>query len=76
LRVCGCQRKRKDPAHNAKYWTAKRLGNARRDRRNLRKLKSAGWKVLTIWECQTTDSANLHKKILAFLNHSKPRKSK
>jgi DNA mismatch endonuclease (patch repair protein) len=71
-----CQRKRKDPVHNAKYWTAKRLGNARRDRRNLRKLQAAGWKVLTIWECQTREPSNLLRRIHSFLLRKSTREKK
>src|SRR5690348_9917225 len=51
-----CKYGRVVPATNAEFWLKKRLGNARRDRRNLRLLKQAGWKVMTIWECQTKDS--------------------
>jgi len=32
-------------------WRAKLEGNARRDRRSARKLRAAGWRVLTVWEC-------------------------
>src|SRR5687768_5031697 len=32
------------PATNADFWSAKRLSNVQRDRRNLRSLKKAGWK--------------------------------
>ena len=33
-------------------WKAKLEGNGARDRRNVRKLRNQGWKVLTVWECQ------------------------
>lgn len=32
-------------------WEKKLEGNARRDRRNVRKLRREGWRVLTVWEC-------------------------
>jgi DNA mismatch endonuclease (patch repair protein) len=41
------------PATRREYWVAKLERNARRDRGNLRKLRKAGWRVLTVWECQT-----------------------
>ncbi|MDA3875059.1 MAG: DNA mismatch endonuclease Vsr [Kiritimatiellae bacterium] len=34
-------------------WTFKLEGNASRDKRNERKLRRMGWRVLTVWECQT-----------------------
>lgn len=32
-------------------WKKKLEGNAERDRKNARKLRAAGWRVLTVWEC-------------------------
>lgn len=40
------------PASNRRFWTKKFSGNRERDRRTARKLRAAGWKVLTIWQCQ------------------------
>jgi len=48
-----CQRTRTPPVKNAGYWDAKRQRNATRDRRNHRKLRRLGWRILTVWECQT-----------------------
>lgn len=50
-----CRYGRVTPKTNAEFWQAKREGNVARDRRNRRKLKAAGWQVLTIWECWTKD---------------------
>lgn len=58
------------PATNAEFWQKKRLGNAKRDQRNLRSLKRAGWQVMTIWECETKDIAILSKKIEKFLERA------
>jgi len=41
------------PATNRAFWVKKLTGNAERDRRAVRLLRRAGWKVLVIWECQT-----------------------
>ena len=62
-----CQRRRKPPVNHAEYWQAKRERNVARDRRNGRKLRSMGWRVLTVWECQTRDVAGLAKRLAAFL---------
>src|SRR5947208_105211 len=43
------------PKSNADYWEAKRLSNVKRDRDHIKSLKSIGWKVFVIWECQTKD---------------------
>jgi len=40
------------PASNRRFWREKLMGNRRRDRRKAEALRTAGWKVLTIWQCQ------------------------
>jgi len=55
------------PSTNVKFWRTKREGNAARDRRNLRKLRKDGWKVLVVWECQTRNPAKLTERIRGFL---------
>ena len=55
------------PATNAKFWRTKRMSNVERDRRNLRALKRAGWKVMIVWECETRKPAALAKRIQKFL---------
>ena len=47
-----CRFGRVKPKTNADFWEKKRNGNRERDRKNIRKLKSIGWEVLVIWECQ------------------------
>jgi DNA mismatch endonuclease (patch repair protein) len=37
---------------NVEFWQQKIDANRRRDRRNLRKLRAAGWSVATVWECE------------------------
>jgi DNA mismatch endonuclease, patch repair protein len=49
-----CRRKRPKPQTNVEYWQAKIERNCRRDRRVRRRLRSAGWRVLVVWECQAT----------------------
>ena len=56
------------PKTNAEFWQAKRTGNVDRDKRNLAKLKPLGWKVLTIWECETRDIPKLTARLAAFLS--------
>ena len=40
------------PASNTEYWTKKILGNVERDQNNYKLLEDAGWKVITVWECE------------------------
>jgi DNA mismatch endonuclease, patch repair protein len=46
----GCPRCSHAPGVNKKYWSAKIEGNRRRDARNTRALKAAGYRVLRVWE--------------------------
>lgn len=40
------------PASNRAFWTQKLEGNAERDMRINRELRSLGWRPFTIWECE------------------------
>jgi DNA mismatch endonuclease (patch repair protein) len=40
------------PATNRAWWVAKLRRNRARDRRNIRDLRAAGWRVIVVWECQ------------------------
>jgi DNA mismatch endonuclease, patch repair protein len=71
--VHSCPRGKLTPATNARFWQAKRARNAERDRKSRKLLSKAGWKVLTVWECQTKDEQRMRKRIGAFLA-SWPRK--
>ena len=62
-----CRYGRVKPATNANFWKTKREGNVERDKRNLRKLRRQGWKVLIVWECQTRNPQKLSEKVARFL---------
>lgn len=51
------------PRSNVAYWKLKQTKNMRRDRRNLRALRQAGWKVIVIWECQIGKTKTLVDRI-------------
>ena len=53
-RHAGCS-KASVPKSNVAFWRAKFEENVRRDRRTTRALRRDGWRVLTVWECQTTE---------------------
>ena len=40
------------PATNRAWWVAKLRRNRARDRRNIRDLRVAGWRVIVVWECE------------------------
>lgn len=52
----GCRRGNR-PKSNTDYWDAKILRNMERDRDTEQKLKSLGWKVIVVWECQCSNAA-------------------
>lgn len=58
---------RRTPKSNTAYWVPKIAGNRNRDARNRRKLRLAGWRVLEIWECETTNAKALQSRVQKFL---------
>lgn len=62
-----CRLGRRLPASNREYWLPKLKRNKERDKRDGRRLRSKGWGVLVIWECQVKDSVRLAKKLRQFL---------
>jgi DNA mismatch endonuclease (patch repair protein) len=62
-----CKYGRVIPKTNKKFWQTKRKGNVARDKRNLRRLRREGWKVLVIWECQIRNTEKLVSKLEKFL---------
>lgn len=53
-----CKRKAM-PKSNREYWQKKLGGNVERQRRDVRALKKLGWRVIKVWECQTTSESKL-----------------
>ena len=54
----GCKRAT-TPATNRVFWTRKIARNRRRDAAVHRALRKAGWRVVTVWECQVGDPTRL-----------------
>jgi DNA mismatch endonuclease, patch repair protein len=61
-----CKRGRPS-ASNKKFWQTKIAGNKSRDTRVQKQLQAGGWKVLTIWECETKNRLRLEKRLQRFL---------
>ncbi|MCX6830089.1 MAG: very short patch repair endonuclease [candidate division Zixibacteria bacterium] len=55
------------PLTNRKFWNSKIDSNIIRDKKFRRQLRSNGWKVLTIWQCEINNSQKVYKKLYAFL---------
>lgn len=62
-----CKRGRSTPATNVAFWRVKRSKNRERDRKTLAKLRRAGWRVLVVWECQTSNRSALSQRLSHFL---------
>ncbi len=54
------------PASNRSFWAAKIRSNRERDARKTRELRRRGFRVLTIWECQTVDPSRLDRILSRF----------
>jgi DNA mismatch endonuclease (patch repair protein) len=55
------------PKSNTDYWQPKLERNRQRDEENVAALEAQGWRVLTVWECETGDLDGLEKKIRGYL---------
>lgn len=62
-----CKRGARTPKTNADYWRAKIARNRARDETAETTLRAAGWRVLTIWECEMKDEAALTERLEDFL---------
>lgn len=56
------------PKSNVAYWTPKLAANVRRDRKAAAALRAAGWRVMTIWECETLNPRAVGTRLQAFLS--------
>ena len=63
-----CKRGARLPKNNEAYWRAKIDRNAARDARNTALLRSKGWRVHIIWECELKNKEKLWKDLTTFLD--------
>ena len=45
------------PKSHSDFWKAKFQRNQERDARKVRQLQAAGWRVVTVWECELRDDS-------------------
>lgn len=55
------------PKTRRAWWRKKLEGNATRDKRRAPALRRLGWRVITVWECQTEKPDRLLKRLLTLL---------
>jgi DNA mismatch endonuclease (patch repair protein) len=51
------------PKTRTEWWLNKLNGNVSRDRRNQSALRKAGWRVQTVWECETEKPEKLEQRL-------------
>lgn len=51
------------PKTNQDYWLPKFEANVERDARKAEALRALGWRVLTVWECETRDPVTLEVRL-------------
>ena len=57
------------PTSNASFWSNKLDKNIARDKRTKALLRSLGWKVLVVWECQVR-ATGLRSRLARFLTNA------
>lgn len=61
-----CKRAKR-PATHKEFWNKKIDGNIKRDEKVKRQLKTLGWRVLVVWQCQTRNQEELRKRLEKFM---------
>ncbi|MFC2171388.1 very short patch repair endonuclease [Acidobacteriota bacterium] len=56
------------PRHNNVFWQEKLVGNRRRDARKCRELRSTGFLVMIVWECELYDEEKLKTRLRRLLD--------
>lgn len=67
----GCPRGARVPKTNTRYWRSKIERNVSRDASTRLQLRSLGWRLLVIWECELRSNLDsTQRKIAAFLERA------
>jgi len=56
------------PKTRRKFWRDKFANNRKREKKNEKELKEAGWKVVIVWECDLKDEKKLSKRLKGILD--------
>ncbi len=65
----GCSKGRL-PKSRLRFWTDKIERNRTRDAESVRSLQATGWRVLTIWQCETKDTDGLLRRFKRFFSRN------
>src|SRR5229473_2618873 len=65
-----CHLGTKSPRTNPAYWKKKFARVLERDAENRRQLRSIGWRILVVWECELRNVKRLTKRLCRFLSQS------
>ena len=55
------------PKSKLDYWEPKIARNRERDRRQIKTIRSLGWKVMVVWQCELKKESGIKKKMMSFL---------
>lgn len=70
-----CARGARMPKTNSEYWRNKIDSNGKRDRLSGESLRNQGWRVLTVWECETKNRDVLTTCLQKFISDNHARDS-
>lgn len=59
------------PTSRRPFWEAKLKGNAARDGRIGEELRSLGWRVMTVWECELADENRVARRLVRALTRER-----
>jgi DNA mismatch endonuclease (patch repair protein) len=62
------------PRSNLGYWEPKLARNVQRDAQTSNALRTAGWDVLIVWECETGNVSALTQRLKGFLESTMPKR--
>lgn len=63
------------PKTRTEFWKRKFDQNVTRDQKARRDLRKLGWKVLVVWECELRKLDRLQKRLVAFVEGARVRRS-
>lgn len=58
------------PKTRTDFWQKKFASNIRRDKKNIKELEILGWRVITVWECETKNTETIIEKLINSLKAS------
>jgi DNA mismatch endonuclease, patch repair protein len=55
------------PRSRQEYWLPKFAATVVRDERTIAELRTLGWEILVVWDCETRDLADIEMRLVGFL---------